>query len=582
MSSPSNLQRLADTFDLKGDPYARSTNLLLRDLVYRKGDADEEFARATRTLALRDIELMFDLFFWTFDPRKEVPHVPFILYDYQRIDYEVEAPPGAEVASPIIKGVLNRLCYWLDNGEDGFIDKARDMGLSWCVIGAFIWYWLQDKPGNDFLLGSRKFEYVDKKGNMDTLFEKARYLVNHLPKWMRPEGYNPDRHDMVGFLQNPFSGNTIVGEANNKNFGSAARRKGVLFDEMSKWEQTDSDAWTSALNVTDTRLALSTPYGGPETKFYKLRHDMSIHIERMSYPWQIHPEKDDAWYRKKVLKSTPLEIAQELDINYEGAAGKAFVSTYSDATHRRDLTAIPYERLIRLWDFGYHFPFVLFTQIDDMDRWIWLKCILGRDVIAVDFANYVRKMTDEWFPLTEEVLDLGDPAGDYQSDKGKKSTIGLIRQATDINIITKINKLPLNVDKMNTARRMQEMFNEMVAGEPKILVNKELDDVHQDLPEFVNTQSMHYVHRALSGGLHYHKDKVEEYYEKDGFYDHFGDAVRYGIKYLFPMPGISQESRAEEDRMVMARKQKAMEGKAHAKSRVGARRSRAYGQASRT
>lgn len=554
---------------------------MLRDLIGRKGSSDKEFAEMVRELALRDVELMFDLFYWTFDPRKPTPHVPFILYDYQRLDYEEKAPPGVDVANPIIRGVLNRLCHWIDTGEDGFIDKSRDMGLSWCVIGAFIWYWLKDEAGNDFLLGSRKFEYVDKKGNMDTLFEKGRYLVNHLPKWMQPPGFNPDKHDMVGFLQNPYSGNTIVGEANNRNFGSAARRRGILLDEFAKWEHTDDDAWTSALSVTDCRIALSTPFGGPETKFYKLRHDMTIHIDRVSYPWQIHPLKNDAWYRKMVLKSTPLEIAQELDINYEGAAGKPFVSTYSEETHRRELKAIPYNRLIRLWDFGYHFPFVLFTQMDDRDRWLWLHCILGKDVIAVDFAKYVQEMTQRWFPMLEEVLDLGDPAGDYQSDKGKKSTIALIRQATDIDIITKLNKVPLNVDKMNSARRMQEMFNEMVGGEPKILVNREVDDVHQNLPIFVTTQSMHYVHRALAGGLHYEKDKVEEYYEKDGFYDHFGDAVRYGIKYLFPYPGISYESRAEEDRQVLARREKVMEGKTHAKSRVGARRSRAYGQAAR-
>ena len=37
------------------------------------------------------------------------------------------------------------------------------------------------------LLGSYKEDYVDAQGNMDSAFERLRYMVKRLPKQMRPK-----------------------------------------------------------------------------------------------------------------------------------------------------------------------------------------------------------------------------------------------------------------------------------------------------------------------------------------------------------------------------------------------------------
>ena len=55
------------------------------------------------------------------------------------------------------------------------------MGLSWVMLGIFLFKeW-------SVLLGSYKEDYVDAQGNMDSAFERLRYMVKRLPKQMRPK-----------------------------------------------------------------------------------------------------------------------------------------------------------------------------------------------------------------------------------------------------------------------------------------------------------------------------------------------------------------------------------------------------------
>jgi hypothetical protein len=234
----------------------------------------------------------FKYHLWTHEPRIHVrrmygevwenkPTLPFLLFDVQR-----EA--------------VEKICYAIDNGHDVLIEKSRDMGISWLVISIFLYYWWLDKPGNDFLLGSRKLDYVDKKGSLDTLFEKFRYNLYRLPKIFRPEGFDISKHDNVGFILNPANGNYVKGESNNENFGTAGRYRAGLMDEFSKWEETDDSAWTSM--GSDHPIKGAGKYEGAHP------YDPSKGIVYLSewYLTECERRKDDP----------QTNIGQELDIDY--------------------------------------------------------------------------------------------------------------------------------------------------------------------------------------------------------------------------------------------------------------------------
>ena len=313
-------------------PKTRRENLTWRTNLLRRCQTDIPYRLKMKELFHRDILFAFNAFFYTYDPRKRPFHnIPFATWEFQ--DPEILALQAA-----------------IAEGRDHLIEKTRDMGVSWIVLLVFLHAWLDPIGGTEFLLGSRIEDYVDKKGDMRTLFQKERYALYKLPKWLRPEGFKEKKHDNYMRLYNPETGAVIAGESNNPNFSTGGRYAGILFDEFAKWESTDESAWTAAGDASPCRIAVSTPFGAGG-QYYKLVTDGKT--KRTTLHWKLHPEKslgiscvwpppneDDKgrmgehwepeikltspWYAKECLRRSPTEIAQELDIDYIGAGNPVF------------------------------------------------------------------------------------------------------------------------------------------------------------------------------------------------------------------------------------------------------------------
>lgn len=491
-------------------PRERQANLEFRQQLLARCEHDPELRSAVRTYALRDVIFWFDVFAWTYDPRVPPFHLPFVLFDYER-----------EILVP-------EFCAAIEEGYDLYAEKSRDTGVTEVgPSGVTLHYWLQDSGGNDFLIGSRKEDLVDSRGVPDTIFEKLRYKLYHLPKWMIPTGFRRDKHDLHCKLINPATGSVIVGEANNKHFGTGARKKCVWYDEFPKWESTDSDAWTSCGDVTKCRIAVGTPFG-MSNKAAELRHSGQIKVIRVHALQR--PDRDMDWYREQKKRRTEQELAQEIDISYEGSAGKRFFPNYNLSLHRRELVANPDLDVLMCWDFGYHHPAVLFTQKDTFDRWLWLHCIVGKNVLIDHFARYVQRMMAKWFPehRAEQFTHVGDPAGGSVNDKIDETTIMMLAK---VGIYVVTQRSP----RVTRAKLMKLLLDQNVNGLPTLMVSAEEDDRYdKKKPEFLLTQSMWHVHEGFLGGVRYDDRGEKEDYKKDGTFDHIFDAAGYGAYYLYP------------------------------------------------
>jgi hypothetical protein len=296
-------------------------NILYRDYIRQLAEKDPVVQQEELKKIDDDPLYCFNTYFWTYDPRVTPAHLPFITYDFQN-EFILE------------------LDDCIRNGRDLLVDKSRDMGVSWIVVSVFFYFWIQRTPGFNTLLGSRKEDLVDKKGNLDTLLEKARYQLYKLPVWMLPDGFNPSSHDIHMQLYNPQTGNTIQGESTNEHFATGGRYKAVLFDEAAKWGALAEAAWVSAGDSTPARVAVSTPFG-MGTHFARLRHSKTI--KTMTFHWTKHPVKAanaycliedksvrSPWYDKECERraATPIAIAQELDIDYVASGSPAFSMEY--------------------------------------------------------------------------------------------------------------------------------------------------------------------------------------------------------------------------------------------------------------
>ena len=243
-------------------------NIRWRYKLIDGGRRDERIAAAGREIFRRDVLFAFNAYFWTHDTRTEGKDLPFVTWSYQ-------------------DEAITRLNEGIEKGEDVFIEKSRDMGVTYIVLYVLLWRWLT-KRGELYRIGSRKEEYVDTPGNMDTHFEKMRYAIKKLPDYLRPEGFEWRKHSSFMRMINPEHGSSLIGEATNADFGRGGRNKAIFFDEFPAWEMAN-EAWRSASDATPCKIVVGTPKGSGN-KFAELSRTDEIK-NKMKLLWYKHPRK---------------------------------------------------------------------------------------------------------------------------------------------------------------------------------------------------------------------------------------------------------------------------------------------------
>jgi len=233
---------------------------------------------------------------WVYEPRLlEEPEIAFIPFDYQ---YEL----------------LYRLEEAYLNGDVLYIEKSRDMGVTWTIVHWLVYHWLFTDRFSA-LIGSRKEAEVDNK-TISSIFGKIRFLIYSLPKWLFPKNFKKRYCDNHMKIINPQNGSVLYGESANPNFGRGHRVSVVYMDELAFWPYLE-ESLRSSQDTSKVKVFVSTP---TENLFLKrfvdnLRNQNKV----LTYHWKKHPFKDEEWYRKEVelRKEDPLSLLSELEISYD-------------------------------------------------------------------------------------------------------------------------------------------------------------------------------------------------------------------------------------------------------------------------
>ena len=225
---------------------------------------------------------------------------------------------------------INELTWSFQNKQDIVLDKSRDMGVTWLNVSWDVWAWLF-LDNFQCLWGSKKEDDVDSGGNPKTMFGKADIILQNLPSFLLPKGWEPYNHRNFMRMKNPENGNIISGESANPHFSRSGRFSKIFLDEFAFWEFAEA-VWSATGDSSRYRVIVSTPHG-MSNMFADIRFGGNIkHIEMH---WRLHPEKGkDAWYdeaqlrwrspwydkeikRRLTSKDASIKnIQQELDISY--------------------------------------------------------------------------------------------------------------------------------------------------------------------------------------------------------------------------------------------------------------------------
>jgi hypothetical protein len=279
-------------------PQDPAENIAWRMTFHDTLSKDEGMQKAYKELCWADIKIMFNSAFWVYDA--EAPagfrNRPFILWPHQ--EFAVDA---------IHDGIINQ--------HDLVIDKSRKEGATEIICKTFAGHFLLD-PESQFLVGSRKAEYVDKGveliegrliGLHKSLMHKLCYAITTLPAWMKP---NLLKTYML--LQNLDNSSVISGEATNENFGAGDRQKGILIDEYGRIDHN------MALNINDSVhdtsaccIFNSTHFWGVEHPYNQLINQKFGKIPVTIMPWHMNPTKNVGLYI-----SPDYDIVEIQDIDY--------------------------------------------------------------------------------------------------------------------------------------------------------------------------------------------------------------------------------------------------------------------------
>ncbi|MBN2211960.1 MAG: hypothetical protein JW709_11240, partial [Sedimentisphaerales bacterium] len=198
---------------------------------------------------------------------------------------------------------IRRIVASINEGKDLLIDKSRDMGATWIVLGTFFAIWLLFADSH-FLCASRKEEYVDKRGDHKCLFSKLIYLHKRLPDWMKPEIEKTHMH-----LRNLWNESVIDGESTNKDLGAGDRRLAVMLDEFARVDPADAASISETLSDTTDCIIYNSTHTHRGHPYAKLRFSGKVDV--FVLPWWKRPERITGLYRSPDYGKVIIE-----DINY--------------------------------------------------------------------------------------------------------------------------------------------------------------------------------------------------------------------------------------------------------------------------
>ena len=200
----------------------------------------------------------------------------------------------------------------LDNFNDyrfNVILKARQLGISTITAGYIVWMMLfhRDKA---ILVMATKFATA---GN---LVKKVKGIMRNIPDWLKIATIDVDNRTSFELS----NGSSIKAASTSGDAGRSEALSLLVLDEAAHIENLE-ELWTGLYPTLSTGgrcIALSTP-NGVGNWFHKTCADAETGTNNFNLTtlmWDVHPDRDEEWYKKETKNMSKRQIAQELQCNF--------------------------------------------------------------------------------------------------------------------------------------------------------------------------------------------------------------------------------------------------------------------------
>jgi len=174
--------------------------------------------------------------------------------------------------------------------------------------------------------------------------------------------------------------------------------------------------------------------------------------------------------RVRRLFPDPNKWAQEMEINWFVAQGARVFPEFME--HRHCSNELDWRRrkvLLRAWDFGWHAPACLIAQIDERDRLLIFREIIGHEETTKMFAQRVIDTCVREYPMCVGWEDVCDPAGQHVSSAASEKN-----EARDVEILNALSIFPrweFGWSRKDGRTLVHQLLAERQDGTPGLLVD---------------------------------------------------------------------------------------------------------------
>lgn len=222
----------------------------------------------------------------------------------------------ARISHPLRGLILFNTFDFQDQLLDDFNDyrfnvilKARQLGISTITAGYVVWLMLfhRDKA---VLVMATKFATA---GN---LVKKVKSIMKNLPEWLAIATITVDNRTSFELSNGSF----IKATSTSGDAGRSEALSMLILDEVAHIEGME-ELWTglySTLSTGGRCIALSSP-NGVGNWFYKTCVDAEAGLNNFKLTtlmWDVHPDRDEEWFKKETKNMSQRQIAQELCCNF--------------------------------------------------------------------------------------------------------------------------------------------------------------------------------------------------------------------------------------------------------------------------
>jgi hypothetical protein len=185
------------------------------------------------------------------------------------------------------------------------INKSRQLGISTLVAMYSLWIMLFNKDKTILVIAT-------KQETAKSMVTKVKYMYDNLPSWLRGNKIPLEDNRLSLKLAN---NSTIIATASSSDAGRSYAASLLIIDEAAFISDIDK-IYTSIMPTLATGggcIALSSP-NGVGNWFHRKWEEAQIgkgDFVPIQLPWDVHPERDKAWFDGESANMTPKEIAQE-------------------------------------------------------------------------------------------------------------------------------------------------------------------------------------------------------------------------------------------------------------------------------